>query len=72
MSRLLIALLCAAPAMAAGDAAIKAQEGDIRHWIEHYQRERQARPEARTAGEQAPNAQTGRAAPAAQERETKR
>lgn len=41
-------VLCAclhAPQAALADAATKAREGDINHWIEYYRRDRSPRPE---------------------------
>jgi hypothetical protein len=38
--------LLLAPALAAADAAVRAREGEINHWIEYYQRERQPLPPA--------------------------
>ena len=40
MRRLTIMLLLV-PSFAAADAAVKAREGEINHWIEYYQRDRQ-------------------------------
>jgi hypothetical protein len=49
VSRLLAGVLCVAAMPAAADAAIKVREGDVNHWIEHYQRERQPRQPAQRA-----------------------
>ena len=38
---LALALLAAAPAQTEEDAATKAQEGEINHWIEYYRKNRQ-------------------------------
>lgn len=38
---LALTLLAAAPARAEKDAATKAQEGEINHWIEYYRKNRQ-------------------------------
>ena len=38
---LALTLPAAAPARAEKDAATKAREGDINHWIEYYQKNRQ-------------------------------
>jgi len=37
---LALTLLAAAPARAEKDAATKAQEGEINHWIEYYRKDR--------------------------------
>ena len=42
-------LLLLAPALAGADAAIRAREGDIGHWIEYYQRDRQPQAASRPA-----------------------
>jgi hypothetical protein len=42
---LLSAVLLLAPIAAHADAAVKAQEGEINHWIEYYEKERAAKPE---------------------------
>lgn len=54
MSRAALLVLLLTPTLAVADAAVKAREGEINHWIEYYQRERQALPPARPA---APDAQ---------------
>jgi hypothetical protein len=69
MNRLLAALVCVLPASAVGDAAVKAREGEIRHWIEYYQRERQPPAERR---KEAPVAQPAPAATDAEGKESKR
>jgi hypothetical protein len=40
---LLILLAPGGLAIAAGDAAIKAQEGSVEHWIEYYKQQREPR-----------------------------
>jgi len=70
VKRLLAALVCALPGLAGGDAAMKAREGDIHHWIEHYRRERQTQPAAAEKPVQPSGPE--RAAPRAREKEPKR
>ena len=41
---LALMLLVAAPALAEKDAAMKAREGEISHWIEYYRKDREAAP----------------------------
>jgi len=41
---LALTLLAGVPARAEKDAATKAQEGDINHWIEYYRKNRQQAP----------------------------
>lgn len=41
---LALTLLAAAPARAEKDAATKAREGEINHWIEYYRKNRQQTP----------------------------
>jgi len=65
-------MLCVAAMPAAADAAIKVREGDVNHWIEHYQRERQPRQPAQTAADQPASAKQRGAAPPTQEKELKR
>lgn len=75
MRILSLLLLCAAPALAGDDAAMRAREGDINHWIEYYQRERQAqRPSKPVAPEtpEVPEAQSGRTDSGATGKETRR
>jgi hypothetical protein len=43
---LVLMLLVASPTRAEKDAAIKAQEGDINHWIEYYRKNQQQPPVA--------------------------
>ena len=70
MKRLLAACFCALSGLAVGDAAIKAREGDVRHWIEHYRRERQ--PQEAAPEKAVQPAEPQRAAPGAREQEAKR
>ena len=46
MTRAVLALmlLVAAPALAEKDAAMKAREGEINHWIEYYRKDREPAP----------------------------
>ena len=43
---LALTLLAAVPARAEKDAAIKAQEGNVDHWIEYYRNQQQPQPVA--------------------------
>ena len=70
MKRLLAALFCALPGLAVGDAAIRAREGDVHHWIEHYRRERQ--PQEAAADKTVQPTEPKRTAPGAREKESKR
>jgi hypothetical protein len=44
-------LALAGPAPAEGDAAIKAQEGSVEHWIEYYRQQRESRPPTQPTSE---------------------
>ena len=72
MRMLSFLLLCAGPAFAGDDAAMKAREGDINHWIEYYQRERQAQRPAKAGAPEKPQAQSGRTDGGATGKETRR
>ena len=45
MLKLLLTVLLLAPIAVCADAAVKAQEGEVDHWIEYYEKERAATPE---------------------------
>jgi len=66
-----VLLLCVLPALAAGDAAVKAREGEINHWIEYYQRDRTPQP-ARPVVQEKQDSLSKRSGGEAPDRETKR
>lgn len=57
---LALALLGAAPAQSAKDAATKAQEGELNHWIEYYRKAREPAAAPPSARQNAIKAEEGR------------
>ncbi|MGH8632402.1 MAG: hypothetical protein ACREU7_16765 [Burkholderiales bacterium] len=72
MSRLPVLLLLVAPSIAAADAAVKAREGEINHWIEYYRRDRQTKEPPRPAAQEGARREPARAEGGATEKESKR
>lgn len=72
MSRLAVLLLLVMPSLATADAAVKAREGEINHWIEYYQRDRQPQQSLPSAAQDSARPQPARAEGGTTAKESKR